>query len=191
MWDNDYYLSYNQYDNKELKNLEIELKEKKLISFFSHLTENSNWDYIDNLLDGKVDFYKEINAKPLLEKYLENLSNSLYHNNEWRKELKNILELSSNKHLFIKRIFAKKVVKNIKEIENNIKKSTMERVLSTPFARDTIEIGKILMNENANLIYLFKGIKLKDIVILKNKLNLENKLEETKSEKKKEKVNKI
>lgn len=191
MWDNDYYLSYNQYDNKELKNLEIELKEKKLISFFSHLTENSNWDYIDNLLDGKVDFYKEINAKPLLEKYLENLSNSLYHNNEWRKELKNILELSSNKHLFIKRIFAKKVVKNIKEIESNIKKSTMERVLSTPFTRDTIEIGKILMNENANLIYLFKGIKLKDIVILKNKLNLENKLEETKSEKKKEKVNKI
>lgn len=191
MWDNDYYLSYNQYDNKELKNLEIELKEKKLISFFSHLTENSDWDYIDNLLDGKVDFYKEINAKPLIEKYLENLSNSLYHNNEWRKELKNILELSSNKHLFIKRIFAKKVVKNIKEIESNIKKSTMERVLSTPFARDTIEIGKILMNENANLIYLFKGIKLKDIVILKNKLNLENKLEETKSEKKKEKVNKI
>jgi len=188
----DYYLEYNQYDNKDLKNLEIELKEKKLISFFSHLIENSEWNYIDNLLANKIDFYKEINAKICLEKYLENLSNSLYHNGQWRKELINVLELSSTKHFFIKRQFTKNIVKNIKEIEINIKNSTRERVLASPFSRDTLEIGKRLMTENEKLIYLFKGIKLDEFKILKNKLILENKLQKIlKSENKKEKINKI
>ena len=188
----DYYLEYNQYDNKDLKNLEIELKEKKLISFFSHLIENSEWNYIDNLLANKIDFYKEINAKICLEKYLENLSNSLYHNGQWRKELINVLELSSTKHFFIKRQFTKNIVKNIKEIEINIKNRTRERVLASPFSRDTLEIGKRLMTENEKLIYLFKGIKLDEFKILKNKLILENKLQKIlKSENKKEKINKI
>lgn len=192
MNNNDYYLSYNEYDNKDLKNLEIELKEKKLISFFSHLIENSEWSYIDNLLSKKIDFYKEINAKICLEKYLENLSNSLYHNGQWRKELINVLELSSTKYFFIKRQFTKNIVKNIKEIENNIKLTTRERVLSSPFSKDTLEIGKKLMTENTNLLYLFKGIKLEEFKILGNKLNLENKLQNKLSkEKKKEKVKKI
>ncbi len=188
----DYYLEYNQYDNKDLKNLEIELKERKIVSFFSYLVEKSEWSYIDDLLANKIDFYKEINAKICLEKYLENLSNSLYHNNQFRKELINILELSSSKYFFIKRQFTKNIVKNIKEIESNIRNSTRERVLSSPFSRDTLEIGKRLMTENEKLIYLFKGIKLDEFKILKNKLILENKLQKTlKSENKKEKVNKI
>ena len=94
--------------------------------------------------------------------------------------------------LFIKRQFTKNIVKNIKEIESNIRNSTRERVLSSPFSRDTLEIGKRLMTENEKLIYLFKGIKLDEFKILKNKLILENKLQKTlKSENKKEKVNKI
>lgn len=192
MESNEYYLSYNQYDNKELKNLEIDLKERKLVSFFSHLSEKSDWDYIISLLDGKIDFYNEINVKLCLEKYLENLSNSLYHNGEWREELVNILEITSSKYFFIKKQLAKNIVKNIKEIEKNIKETTKERVLSNPFSRDTLEIGRQLMTENSNLIYLFKAIKLEDFKVLKNKLNLEHKLQtKLKKENKKEKVAKI
>lgn len=167
------YLEFSARDFQKIHEVENEIKETKLRSFYIELLANNELDDIHDLINKKIQFYEELNATLILEKAIEDISNSLFRDLA-KEAIHNIRNINEEKHLYIKNILVEKIVKNIKEIEKQ--EFTEVQLQFSPFHKKTLEIGLELLLESPNFIDLFKTIEIKEYKKIIEKIELNEKL---------------
>ena len=110
------FLKFSNGEQAEINEKINEVKEAKLKMFFLELLSNGEFDYVVKIVNRKIQFYAELKTMELLNKTLEDMSNSISRNSVI-DAIGYINKIEKEEHKFIKEIFIDKVLINIKEIE--------------------------------------------------------------------------
>lgn len=177
------HLKLSSREQAQIHTFMNQLKEDKLRAFLFELFENNELEYITQLAENKIPFYEELNSRKILNKIIEDISNSPF---KLPQSIKNIEKISLDRFSFIKEIFVDNVVKNILEIE--IQKTGSTIAETSPFYKKTLELGLSLLLENHQYVDKFKKINIEDFAVLVRKITLENNLSSENMSRKKLKV---
>lgn len=162
------YLELNSTEKEKLFNFEIELKEEKLKNFFFQLLKHNQWDDIINILDKKVPFYELTKNDEIFNITMRDISYSLF---KCDNIINNIHKIYIKEHFFIKEMLTKYVVENMIKIQE-----IPEVKRQDPFHIETISLAKKLLIENPRLSQLYKDVNIEEIKVIKNMVELNEKL---------------
>ena len=167
------YLEFSSREKAQIFEVEREIKATKLWSFFIELLANNELEYVNKLVNKEVSFYEELNTLEILNKSIEDMSNSIFR--DWVVSgIENIRKIEDEKYNYLKDIFIEKIIKNLKEIEN--KQFTPDQLNGSPFHKRTLELGLELLIENIQYVENFKSINLEEYNKVINVIELSNKL---------------
>lgn len=120
-FDTNSYLSFNERDQRRIRDLEIEIKKDKLKSLFWHVLEDNNLTLFDQLINGEVEFYQGINISFAFEQSIIEIVSGYGRSAEWAiSAIENILNLHESHYEFVH-----------KELIIELRRRLM-RVLETP-----------------------------------------------------------
>lgn len=168
-------LKFADRDLQQIKEFELEIKQKKLRWFFYQLLNYNKLDYIDDMLNNRIPFYQETNNKLAFEKVIEDVSCAL-HLEDYDNAKNTVLNIKEGKYFFIKELFIQNLFLNISKFVN-ISNYTFEEVLVFESnKRSIVQVAIDMIIQNPQYLYLLDTMENHEYKSLVSKLYLEKKM---------------
>lgn len=182
-----------EFSIKELSEIEIlknDIKANKLQSFFIDLLEHNDLDYIQKIVDRKIDFYSHIETIEILKKSIEIITINIFRPSI-EIALQNIKDIQEDKYMYMKNMFVDSLVHKLTEIEKDFLIEdglTSPQIEGSPYHKKILNIAQQVLEENPQYVEKFESISLKEFVVLSQVIHLNNKFPEKNVKEKKAKI---
>lgn len=171
------FLEFSTRELNEIETLKNELKTSKLQNFFIDLLEHNNLEYVQQLVEKKIDFYSQLELLAILKKSIEIITSNIFRPSA-EKAIQNIKNIQAEQYIYIKELFSDAVVKVLDELERDFLIEdglTSPQIEGSPYHKKILKIAQNFLLENPQYVDKFKHLNLKEFTVLRQVISLENK----------------
>lgn len=184
------FLKFSPIELAKIEDLKNELKLSKLQTFFVDLLEKNDVEYIDKIVDKKIDFYANLNVLSVLKKAVKIITVNIFRPSI-EIALQNIKNIQEDKYMYIKDMLVDSLLDELNQLEKDFLIEdglTSPQIEGSPYHKKILNIAQQVLEENPQYVKKFESISLKEFVVLSQVIHLNNKYPPKNEKEKKSKI---